>query len=128
LSGNGLTGQALVVNPLASTGLTSSTGLMNSAAGRSTLSYLIRCALPAGRSMHIHATDDALAGSGEWTLRNEPSGITLELGHGQGDVAIRGPAARLLLVLLRRLPANDPAVEVIGDAAVLARWLERTPF
>ncbi len=87
-----------------------------------------RDALPAGRSMHIHATDDALAGSGEWTLRNEPSGITLELGHGQGDVAIRGPAARLLLVLVRRLPANDPAVEVIGDAAVLVRWLERTPF
>jgi hypothetical protein len=51
LSGNGLKGQALVVNPLASTGLTSSTYLMNSADGRSTLSYLIRCALPAGHSI-----------------------------------------------------------------------------
>src|SRR5215831_2162820 len=51
LSGNGLTGQALVLSPLASTGLTSSAYLMNSAAGRSTLSYLIRCALPAGHSI-----------------------------------------------------------------------------
>jgi hypothetical protein len=51
LSGNGLKGQALQVNPLNSTGLTSSTYLMNSAAGRSTLSYLVRCALPAGHSI-----------------------------------------------------------------------------
>jgi hypothetical protein len=51
LSGNGLTAQALVVNPLSTTGLTSSTYLMNSAAGRNTLSYLIRCALPANHSI-----------------------------------------------------------------------------
>jgi hypothetical protein len=51
LSGNGLKSQALVVNPLASTGLTSSTYLMNSAAGRSTLAYLVRCALPASHSI-----------------------------------------------------------------------------
>ena len=51
LSGNGLKAQALIVNPLASTGLTSSTYLMNSAAGRSTLSYLVRCALPANHSI-----------------------------------------------------------------------------
>jgi hypothetical protein len=31
-------------------------------------------------------------------------------------------------MLLRRLPADDQSVQVIGDAAVLARWLERTPF
>ena len=55
LSGNGLSGNGLagnmVLNPLATTGLTSSTYLMNSAAGRSTLSYLVRCALPAGRTI-----------------------------------------------------------------------------
>jgi hypothetical protein len=51
LSGNGLAAQALVVNPLSTTGLTSSTYLMNSAAGRSTLAYLVRCALPAGRTI-----------------------------------------------------------------------------
>ena len=51
LSGNGLSAQALVVNPLSTTGLTSSSGLINSAAGRTTLSYLVRCALPAGRTI-----------------------------------------------------------------------------
>jgi len=51
LSGNGLSGNGLVMNPLATTGLTSSTFLMNSAAGRSTVSYMVRCALPAGRSI-----------------------------------------------------------------------------
>jgi uncharacterized protein (TIGR03083 family) len=85
-------------------------------------------ALPAGRALHIHATDDALAGTGEWTLRHEPSGITLARGHAKGDVAVRGPAARLLFVLVRRLPADNPSVEVLGDPAVLARWLEHTPF
>jgi len=51
LSGNGLSGNGLQLNPLSTTGLTSSTFLMNSAAGRSTLSYLVRCALPAGRTI-----------------------------------------------------------------------------
>jgi uncharacterized protein (TIGR03083 family) len=85
-------------------------------------------ALPAGRALHVHATDDALAGAGEWTLRSEPAGVTLSRGHGKGDVAVRGPALQLLLVLLHRLPPDDPAVQVTGDAAVLSRWLERTPF
>jgi len=51
LSGNGLKAQALIVNPLSTTGLTSSTYLMNSAAGRNTLAYLVRCALPANHSI-----------------------------------------------------------------------------
>jgi uncharacterized protein (TIGR03083 family) len=87
-----------------------------------------RDALPPGRVLHVHATDDALAGGGEWTLRSEASGVVLSRGHGRGDVAVRGPAARLLLVLVRRLPPDDPSVEVIGDGGVFARWLEHTPF
>src|SRR5882724_1142507 len=51
LSGNGLSGNGLIMNPLATTGLTSSTFLMNSAAGRRTVSYMVRCAMPAGRSI-----------------------------------------------------------------------------
>jgi hypothetical protein len=51
LSGNGLSGSALVLNPLATSGLSSSTYLMNSDSGRSTLSYLVRCALPAGHTI-----------------------------------------------------------------------------
>ena len=33
-------------------------------------------ALPPGRVLHIHATDAALAGSGEWMLRGEAAGVT----------------------------------------------------
>jgi hypothetical protein len=54
--------------------------------------------------------------------------VTVEPGHGKGDVAVRGPAGRLLLVLLRRLPPDDPQVEVLGDAALLTGWLAETPF
>jgi hypothetical protein len=34
----------------------------------------------------------------------------------------------VLLVLLRRLPAGDPSIEVFGDAGLLARWLAQTAF
>jgi uncharacterized protein (TIGR03083 family) len=85
-------------------------------------------ALPAGCSLHVHATDDGLDGAGELTVHRTPSGITMEHGHAKGDVALRGPAARILLVLVRRLPPDDPSVEVLGDPAALSRWLEHTPF
>jgi uncharacterized membrane protein YgcG len=40
-----------VLNPLATNALSASTYLMNSDSGRSTLSYLVRCALPAGHTI-----------------------------------------------------------------------------
>ncbi len=49
-------------------------------------------------------------------------------GHGKGDLALRGPASAILLVLLRRLPPDDPAVAVIGDGSLLDAWLAATPF
>ena len=85
-------------------------------------------ALPAGRSLHVHATDEGLAGAGEWLVRHEPDGVQVERAHGQGDVAATGPAGRLLLMLMRRVPADDPALTVHGDAAVLAGWLGATAF
>ena len=47
---------------------------------------------------------------------------------GDADVSVSGPADRLLLVLVRRLPADDPAITVSGDAALLTGWLAGTPF
>jgi uncharacterized protein (TIGR03083 family) len=85
-------------------------------------------ALPDRAVLHVHATDDGLAGAGEWLVRRDGSELTVEHGHGKGDVALRGPAARLLLVLLRRMPPDDPQVQVIGNAAVLSSWLASTPF
>jgi uncharacterized protein (TIGR03083 family) len=85
-------------------------------------------ALPDGAVLHVHATDDSLGGAGEWLVRRQGSELVVEYGHGKGDVALRGPAARLLLVLLRRVPPDDPQVQVIGDAALLTSWLANTPF
>lgn len=84
--------------------------------------------LAGGRSLHVHATDQALAGDGEWVIR-ESGGLALaERGHAKADTAVRGPASALLLMLVRRLPVDDPDVEVIGDAALLDAWLAATPF
>jgi uncharacterized protein (TIGR03083 family) len=81
-----------------------------------------------GRSLHFHATDEGLDGAGEWQVRYTPSGIEVEHGHGKADVAVRGPADRLLLVLMGRLPPEDPAIDVFGDAALFTRWLDQTSF
>ncbi len=81
-----------------------------------------------GRILHVHATDEGLDGGGEWLIRPTPDGITVEAGHGKGDVAVRGPASDLLLLLMGRLPRTDPAVEVLGDPSLLDTLLAATPF
>jgi len=80
------------------------------------------------QSLHFHATDAGLSGTGEWLVTRTPSGVTVERGHGKADVAVRGPAADLLLVLTRRLPPSAPAVEILGEQALLTHWLQHTPF
>jgi uncharacterized protein (TIGR03083 family) len=81
-----------------------------------------------GRVLHVHATDEGLAGAGEWLILPTPDGVTVRAGHGRGDVAIRGPASALLLLLVRRLPPTHPAVEVLGDRALLYALLAASPF
>ncbi len=81
-----------------------------------------------GQALHFHATDEGLDGTGEWVARRTPAGLVTEHGHAKADMALRGPAVSLLLVLTRRLPPSDPAVEVLGDLGVLERWLADTPF
>lgn len=79
-----------------------------------------------GQTLHFHATDDGLDGAGEWLVRRVPSGITVEPGHAKADVAVRGPAATLLFVLLRRLPPEH--VDVLGDHELFGHWLDSTRF
>ena len=55
-------------------------------------------------------------------------GVTVARGHGKADVAVRGPAASLLLVLTRGLPPSDPGIEILGEQALLIHWLQHTPF
>jgi ubiquinone biosynthesis protein UbiJ len=80
-----------------------------------------------GKVLHLHVTDERVA-AGEWMIRPAAGRVTVEPGHGKGDVAARGPASDLLLLLMRRVPASDPAVEVLGDAALLDVLLAATAF
>jgi uncharacterized protein (TIGR03083 family) len=95
-------------------------------------------ALPVGAALAMQATGAGPAG--EWLISSTPAGLRVQRGsagqHGAGDVnsaapadaTVSGPADRLLLVLLRRRPADDPALTVTGDGALVTGWLAGTPF
>jgi uncharacterized protein (TIGR03083 family) len=74
-----------------------------------------------GESIHLHCTD----GEGEWLARLEPDGIVVTREHAKGDVAARGSASDLLLLVWGR---DRPEVDVFGDATVLAKFLELARF
>jgi len=76
-----------------------------------------------GEAVHLHATD----ADGEWLVRLDTDGMHVSPEHAKGDVAGRGPASDLYLMLLHRVPASA-AVETLGDEALLASWLEKTSF
>jgi uncharacterized protein (TIGR03083 family) len=84
--------------------------------------------LSRGQTLHLHATDEGLGPSGEWTIVNDEEGVGWSHEHGKGDVALRGPANDLLLAIVRRHTAAEAGVEVFGDTTVWDRWLEYTPF
>ena len=79
-----------------------------------------------GQTLSFHATDDALGDAGEWLATRTAGGVTWEHAHGQPDVAVRGPAADLLLVLNRRW--SPTRLDVLGDAALFEHWLEHSKF
>jgi uncharacterized protein (TIGR03083 family) len=78
-------------------------------------------AAPLGGSVHFHCAD----ASGEWTLTiDADGGTTVVREHSKGDVALRGDAHDLLMVLWRRAPLDS--VEVLGDHGVAERFISRT--
>lgn len=87
-------------------------------------------ARPGGETLHFHATDPELVSTreGEWTVRRTSEGITCERGHAKGDVAVRGGASELFLVLLRRLHPEAAGIEVLGDRTLLDEWLDHLRF
>jgi uncharacterized protein (TIGR03083 family) len=85
-------------------------------------------ALERGQSMHLHATDDGLGPTGEWTIVHDEDGVSWSHDHGKADVALRGPARDLLMAMTRRQTAADLGIEVFGDAALWDGWLARTEF
>jgi uncharacterized protein (TIGR03083 family) len=84
--------------------------------------------LAPGRTLHVHATDPELGGTGEWLVTHSSDGVRVTAGHGSGDVAVSGPAADLLLVLLGRKPATKEPVKVFGDHDLLDAWLTGITF
>jgi uncharacterized protein (TIGR03083 family) len=73
-------------------------------------------------TMHLHATDPGLSdGAGEWMVQLGPERITCTHGHGKGDLAVRGTASDLLLLLWNRVPADD-RYQVFGDRSIVESW------
>ncbi|WP_405936551.1 maleylpyruvate isomerase family mycothiol-dependent enzyme [Streptomyces sp. NBC_00726] len=79
----------------------------------------------AERSLHLHATD---APDAEWLIEIGSDGFTWRRAHAKATVALRGPLTDVMLVFNRRLDPGSDRVEVLGDAALLDFWLERTSF
>lgn len=94
-------------------------------------------ALPIGASLRIRSAPSGredVDGAGDWLVRNTPDGVTVisltdvPSADGDADATVTGPADRLLLVLVRRLPPGSQAITVSGDAGLLTGWLAGTPF
>jgi len=84
-----------------------------------------------GKVLHVHVTGEGTGAegvTGEWMIRPGAAGIAVEPGHGKGDVAVRGAAGDLLLLLMRRVPPSDPGIDVLGDAALLDALLAATAW
>ncbi len=105
--------------------------------------YLIPRRKPAdfagsGETLHLHVTDegdgatggggqatggDQATGGGEWFITRTSDGIEVEAKHAKGDVAARGTASDLLLMLWGRIKPDQ--LDVIGDAAQLDQWQQK---
>lgn len=79
-----------------------------------------------GETLHFHATDTDGEDDGEWMVTLTADGFTADHGHGKGDVAVRGAAVDLLLLVYGRRAAADVRFERFGDLALLDRWLAQT--
>jgi uncharacterized protein (TIGR03083 family) len=76
-----------------------------------------------GVTIHLHATDGD-EGAGEWLLTLTADGVSAATGHAKGDVAVRGTASDLVLLLWGRRSADE--LEVFGDAALFSAWRAKT--
>lgn len=81
-----------------------------------------------GRSLHLHATDTPPELNAEWFLDLSGERFTHRRAHEKAAVALRGPMTDVLRVVYRRLPADSDRVEVLGDRALLDRWLACVSF
>jgi uncharacterized protein (TIGR03083 family) len=107
-------GEADAVEPeLAADGVDEYLGILNAFRGRR---------FPEAGSIHLHSTDTP----GEWLVRLDAEGIQLTREHAKGDVAVRGPASDVLLVLMGRKTMD--AVDVFGEAPLFERFRKHASF
>jgi uncharacterized protein (TIGR03083 family) len=89
--------------------------------------------LPPGASLRLQVTGaDEAPG---WLITATPAGLALQRAdqstasaERDADITVLGPAGPMLLVLVRRLPPDHPAMTVAGDRGLLGGWLAATPF
>jgi uncharacterized protein (TIGR03083 family) len=107
-------GEADAVEPeLAADGVDEYLGILGAFRGRR---------FPEAGSIHLHSTDTP----GEWLVRLDADGIQLTREHAKGDVAVRGPASDVLLVLMGR--KTMVAVDVFGEAPLFERFRKHASF
>ena len=73
-----------------------------------------------GETIHLHATDPDLGDGGEWLVTLGADALTVEHAHAKGDVAVRGTASDLILLLTNRVGLDR--FQVFGDDSLLHRW------
>lgn len=71
-------------------------------------------------SIGLRSTDS----SESWLIRLLPNEFRWERGGTTATVGVAAGTADLMLLLYARRPRTDARIEVVGDARVLARWLE----
>ncbi len=77
-----------------------------------------------GQTLHLHATDTP----GEWLIERGPEAVTWTHGHRKADVAARGTAADLLLMVFGRIPVHDDRIELFGEVGLFEHWVEHMTF
>jgi uncharacterized protein (TIGR03083 family) len=84
--------------------------------------------LPAGTSLALRAADPQLRDT-TWTVRGTPQGVRWTDRPVAGpDLILSGPAADLLLALVRRQPVEDTGISLQGDTELWRSWLALTPL
>lgn len=82
-----------------------------------------------GQTLHLHATDlPSLGEAGEWVIERGPEAVTWTRGHRKADAAARGPAAELLLMMMRRITMHDDRIQLLGDVGLFEHWVEHVRF
>ncbi|HEX3588487.1 MAG TPA: maleylpyruvate isomerase family mycothiol-dependent enzyme [Pseudonocardiaceae bacterium] len=80
--------------------------------------------LPSGTRLVLRATDS----TDVWTVAGTAAGITVTDEPADGDVRLEGPAADLLLALVRRRAVADTSIQLEGTPGLWHDWLDRTPL